>query len=354
LEKIAIYGAKSLALGTCMAIRELYPECQLYGFIVKSLKGNPHKLAELSVHELHTVKDKNMHILIATPENLHQAIVADLQYAGFSRYTCMNSQKESLLMERYFAKIGRFRSLHTFLHGKYGANLCVYMARFHKDSILQKTLEKPDWLIPVQAGAALTELRLEEIADDQGENISIKNVNYSELTVLYWMWKNKLMSNDQKKADYYGLCHYRRMLDIHRDDICCLMNNRIDVILPFPLLHAPNILEHHTRYIKEEDWKAMYKALEELQPEYARVFDEIFKQPYFYNYNIIIAKTNVMKDYCSWLFPILERTEELSNPKGWERADRYIGYLGENLLTLYFIYHMNDLQIAHTGCNMLL
>lgn len=337
-----------------MAIRELYPECQLYGFIVKSLKGNPHQLAGFSVHELHTVIDKNMHILIATPENLHEVIVADLQYAGFSIYTCMNSQKESLLMERYYTKIGKFRSLHSFLTGNCEAKLHVYMARFHKDSILQKKFEKPDWLIPVQAGAALTELSLEKIADNQGENISIKNVNYSELTVLYWMWKNKLKENSKKKEDYFGLCHYRRMLDIHRDDVWCLMNNQIDVILPFPLLHAPNILEHHTRYIKEEDWKAMYKALEELQPEYAGVFDEIFEQPYFYNYNIIIAKASVMEEYCSWLFPILERTEELSSPKGWERSDRYIGYLGENLLTLYFIYHGNDLKIAHVGCNMLL
>lgn len=35
----------------------------------------------------------------------------------------------------------------------------------------------------------------------------------------------------------------------------------------------------------------------------------------------------------SSLFPILERTEQLSIPRGWERCDRYIGYLGENLMT---------------------
>ena len=76
-------------------------------------------------------------------------------------------------------------------------------------------------------------------------------------------------------------------------------------------------------------------------------------QPYLYNYNILIATVEVLRTYCAWLFPILSRTEELSMPHGWERADRYIGYLGENLLTLYFMYHQKDLNIVHTGHIML-
>ena len=79
----------------------------------------------------------------------------------------------------------------------------------------------------------------------------------------------------------------------------------------------------------------------------------IFAQDYLYNYNIILAKRQVLADYCAWLFPILERTEELSSPKGWERSDRYMGYLGENLLTLYFLFHRNDLNIYHSGRLML-
>lgn len=352
--RIAIYGAKSLALGTYMALKELYPEYEIYGFIVKSLQENPHFLADLSVYELDKVLDKSIHILIATPENLHQSIVADLEHSGFFAYTCMDSQRESVLMERYFNKINRFRSLHTFLRGKEKACLCVYMAKFYKDSVLKNTYEMPHWMVPVQVGASLTDIRLGILTDEQGENISAKNVNYCELTALYWIWKNKLQFDRNKSDYYYGLFHYRRILDIQQEDIYCLINNDIDVILPFPLLHAPSILEHHTRYVKEEDWSAMRKALNELQPEYDKIFSEVFAQPYFYNFNILVAKAHVLDDYCSWLFPILARTEELSCPKGHEREDRYIGYLGENLLTLYFMYNRNNLKIAHTGCNMLL
>lgn len=352
MTQVAIYGAKSMALGTCMAVTALYPEFQVYGFIVRSLEGNPHTLNGCPVYELHTLTNKNMHILIATPENLHRAIASDLEKAGFFSYTCMDSKREAVLMEMYFTKIGKFKSLHSFPQGKEKSLLCVYMAKFYKDSILQNVYEMPDWMIPIQVGAALTDQCQEEILDNCGENISHKNVNYCELTALYWIWKNKLQEQDM--TDYFGLFHYRRVLDIRKEDIYCLKNNQIDVILPFPLLHAPNILEHHTRYLKEIDWKAMCRALEELQPEYAGALLEIFEQPYFYNFNILVAKKQVLYDYCSWLFPILARTEEISSPKGWERADRYIGYLGENLLTLYFMYHRNDLKIAHTGCNMLL
>lgn len=229
----------------------------------------------------------------------------------------------------------------------------VYMAKFHRDEQLQHTACLPEWLTPVQAGAALTEERVAQVLDNTGKNISHKNPNYCELTVLYWMWKNALSSDICTDILYYGLFHYRRWLDIREGDISRMTDQDVDAVLPYPTIHEPDIREHHARYIKKSDWDAALRALEELEPAYYAAYDAVFSQEYLYNYNIIIAKKKLINEYCNWLFPILERIEDLSDPEGSGRADRYIGYIGENLLTLYFTYHKNDLNIAHTGRIML-
>lgn len=358
MEQIWIYGGKSVALGVCLAVQKLYSNCEVKGFVVKSREQNPNTLAGLPVWELSEITQKEMKILIAVPENLHEEIVADLRKNGFSNYVCIDSIKEAKLMEEYYTQLGRFPSIHTLSHsmsedmGK--SKLCVYMAKHHKDKILKNMYHKADWIVPIQVGAALTTERIESICDVEGESISAKNGNYCELTALYWLWKNGIQMVSEEKVDYYGLFHYRRILDITEEDLDRIKACDVDVILPYPMVHEPNMSEHHTRYVKEADWNAMMQALEELQPEYARAFQQILNEPYLYNYNMLVAKPEVMTEYCQWLFPILQRTEELSVPKGSERNDRYIGYLGENLMTLYFMYNKEQWKIFHTGRRMLL
>lgn len=358
--KIYIYGAKSIALGVCRVMQTLYPSYQVEGFLVSSLNGNPISLANLPVCAIDefaltisTTEKLDVHILIATPENIHKEIISVLEENGFIKYTCITSQIEANLMAQYYDNLGIFPSLHKLQKGSNVSKLEVFSAKFYKDVALQGGYVMPEWIIPIQVGAVLTDTCVAKCKDNIGENISCKNVNYCELTALYWMWKNKLLTADLSQVDYYGLCHYRRMLDVSNDDILRLKENDVDVILPFPMLHEPNALEHHTRYIKDSDWEAMCTALEEIYPEYAVPMTEIFSGPYLYNYNMLIAKPEVLTKYCEWLFPILERVEELSEPKGWERSDRYIGYLGENLLTLYFMYNKDKYKIVHTGRRML-
>lgn len=360
MQEIAIYGAKALALGMYEAIHFLYPECQCIGFVVSSIKDNPCTLAGLKVWELVELKIRlsakqreKLQILIATPEDIHTEIISYLIKNGFVNYICMDSRKEARLMGKYYAKREMFPSINKLTAGQYRAHICVYQAKFYKDKQLLSEYSLPEWITPLQVGTELTEERIAKYCDNTGENISTKNVNYCELTALYWIWKNRLqIVHDIYGIEYYGLFHYRRLLDIAEEDLMRLKVNDVDVVLPYPTIHEPDISEHHARYVKETDWQAMLQALEELQPDYARNFAEILSQKYFYNYNLLIAKKSVLADYCAWLFPVLKRTEELSMPKGWERADRYIGYLGENLMTLYFLYHKN-LKIYHAGRLML-
>ncbi|TCL58115.1 uncharacterized protein DUF4422 [Kineothrix alysoides] len=349
MEDMLIFGAKSLALGACIALNELYPQYNIKGFVVSSLSGNPTKLHNLPVIELNSVEDKRTLIYIATPEDVQGSIVKSLKEQGFDNYICMDSEKESELMGRYYDAVNRFPSLEKC--GDIG-NIHGYIAKYYKDKPLIKEYRMPMWLKPIQVGAVLTNVRVAGMTDDTGDNISGKNGNYCELTALYWIWKN-VIPKDNKKDSYYGLFHYRRVLDVKKEELYRLKDNGIDVILPYPTICDPHISEHHERYVNSSDWKAMLQALAELQPDYFSAFMKILEQEYLYNYNILIARKEVISDYCAWLFPILERTEQLSVPKGSERSDRYIGYLGENLLTLYFMYHKEHLHIVHTGRIML-
>ena len=59
-----------------------------------------------------------------------------------------------------------------------------------------------DTYYPVMAGNLFVESKNIQ-GDDTGDNISDKNRYYSELTGIYWAWKNR-------KEDIVGCCHYRR------------------------------------------------------------------------------------------------------------------------------------------------
>lgn len=340
MDNLLIFGAKSIALGACMSIQELYPDCQIRGFLVSCGIGNPSVLCGYPVMEAESYKHKDIPVLLGVPQNIQEHVRANLEQMGYQRIISLSWEAEADLMGRYYEKTGQFMSLKRKLAEGYAAGS-------HKDRPLKTSYNMPGWVQVIQAGRALSDKKLAEVTDDTGDNISLKNINYCELTALYWIWKNILCYHGG--AEYYGFFQYRRLLDLTERDIWQLAQEQVDVVLPYPLVSEPCILEHHQRYVKESDWKAMMQALSEQQPDYYEKAEKIFHQQYMYNYNIIFAKKDVLKDYCQWLFPILERTEELSVPKGKDRADRYIGYLGENLLTLYFLYHKDHFKIQHTG-----
>lgn len=357
-----IFGAQSIALSTYQAFHHICPQKKIRCFLVSQIGKNPPILAGIPVLELSAFaaglspeQKDNTRVFIATPENVMGDIEILLENYRFHNYIRITSRRWAEFMGYYYTGISRFISLSALPVGCHKADIHMYMAKFFKDRPLTENYTIPNWVMPVQAGAILCKERVANLLDCDGENISKKNGNYSELTVLYWMWKNCLFNGKiGSKEGYYGLCHYRRVLELSKDDILRLEDNDVDVVLPFPMPYEPDIEEHHKRYLSDGDWNALLAALEELQPEYASVFPTILKQQYFYNYNIILARKDVLAEYCQWLFPILERVEQLSKPKGWERQDRYIGYMGETLETLYFMTNKDKLNIVHTGCRFLL
>lgn len=357
--RLVIYGAQAIALGTYNAIKEVYPKKNIECFLVTSLDNNASVLGGIPVRELNeyvtgkTQQEKDsIEVLIATPENVMGEIERNLEDVGMHNHRRIDSVQWAELQDKAFAKNGKFFVLSRCAAGVEAPDIHVFQMVHHKDKALQTMHEAPDYMIRLQVGTANADRYVAELKDNGLDNISQKNANYSELTGLYWLWKNFVQAGKSEHG-YVGLAHYRRFLGFTDADLTKLQNNDIDVVLPYPMPYEPNIEAHHLRYLSDAEWNATLQALDELQPEYAKAFKELLKQNYFYNYNVIVAKRNVLDEYCSWLFPLLFRIEEINDPNGEKTPNRYIGYIGETLETLYFMYNKDKLKIAHTGCRFL-
>lgn len=187
----------------------------------------------------------------------------------------------------------------------------------------------------VQAGKALhPDLNLGYANDNEGDNISIKNPSYCELTVLYWGWKNI------KDIDYCGLNHYRRYFKISDIDTVdrILNSGKYDMIV----VNNLDNLSKHQRVndlmvtTSQEDFYLFADTFLSLYPQFTDDFIN-----YFYNsrksypFNMFIAKKSIYDDYCSFMFPVLFEFEKRCKEHGYTRQKRTIGYLGEYFLGLY-------------------
>lgn len=356
-----IFGAKATATGLYKALSVLEPDNKVEAFLVSDTSKNVSEIYGCPVRALDEVassltdNDKVQSVVyVAVPELIHMEIKTLLEQQGFKNLILLDSRLEADLMEKYFETEGTFKSVHSLRKDADDESIpkiTIYAASFYKDKPLRNPPTMPDYVSKlflgcdgaVKAGKDIKNQA--DFYDNTGDNISDKNPNRCEMTAHYWVWKNRLSTDDE----YVGICHYRRLLDLSDRDIRKLKANNVDVVLPFPMIHYPNGRIQHTWYVPEKDWELMKKIVSDLYPEYGRHFDKVFDSPEFYNYNMMLAKKEVFADYCSWLYPILDSIEELSEPKGCERHDRYTAYMSESLTTLYFMANLNNLIIYHTG-----
>ena len=220
----------------------------------------------------------------------------------------------------------------------------------HKDQIKiiiasHKESDVPDdpVYLPVMAGAALNGSIPEGWSrDDTGDNISLRNREYSELTALYWAWKNL-------DADIAGLCHYRRFFAslnnatgvkaghiLSGDEIMHLLRV-YDVILP----NARNyVLEtnrsQYTNAHHAADLDLTRQIIAERCPGYLSAYDKRMAMSKGHRFNMMIMRKTELDLYCSWLFDILfelEKRLDISDYKGIDR--RVFGLVAERLADVW-------------------
>lgn len=178
--------------------------------------------------------------------------------------------------------------------------------------------------------------------DNTGENISLKNPYFCELTGLYWAWKNL-------NADYIGLAHYRRhfmytkksnndkFLNVLTYKEASDLLEKNDVILPKKRNYIIETLYNHykhTMYVEPLD--ETRNIIKKLYPDYLDEFDNLKKRRSAHMFNMFIMKKEIFDDYCKWLFDILVELEKrIDNTQYDNFHARFYGRISELLLDVY-------------------
>lgn len=181
--------------------------------------------------------------------------------------------------------------------------------------------------------------------DNTGDNISLKNPNYCELTGLYWSWKN--LSND-----YIGLVHYRRHFSMRAQKLqnekdkfkLVLTNNELqekldkyDIILPKKRNYfIETIYSHYEHTMHIEPFIETGKIIKEKYPEYYAQFENLKHTTKMHAFNMFVMKKEYLNKYCEWLFDILFELEKRIDINQYDAFHaRVFGRISERLLDVW-------------------
>lgn len=355
-KRIYIFGAHTRAQNLYAYIKTLFPETKVEAFLFDNDESNPDYIDGIPALSLESLDKlpQEADIWLAVKSIFFKNVKERILQKGAGNIVCVTPEADNELRNLYVKKVFSekgmpFEKADTLLEfgqqkGEANTNnTIIYMAKSIYDKPIKESFSA-SYIETVQAGASLTQERIAGLLDCMGENISNKNRQYCELTVLYWMWKNA-------KASYLGLCHYRRHFLLSEDEIGRLPESGIDAVLPVPSICHPSIGDNYRKRHDTEDWDYLLKVIREKYPQMYEVALRLWESPEFgnlyYTCNMFIMKKQILDEYCAWLFPILEEVVRFAGEKQDTYQNRYPGFLAERLLTLYFVYYKDKYKIAY-------
>lgn len=233
--------------------------------------------------------------------------------------------------------------------------------------------------IPMRCGAVFDNINPMRISgDNTGDNISERRMSFCEFTVQYWAWKNC-------KADFYGLCHYRRYLSfasrhfptnefnmiyeysllpcvkrkygllnqqVMETEICRydgIVSEYADVSnIPTPKGRMSSVREMWEAYddvfIKKTSIDLLFQLIDDMFPQYSKSAREYFKGNKHRGFNCFILRKELFKRLCEFQFPIMFAVERQLDTTGYTQTmQRTPAFLGEMLYGI-FLYHITTYE----------
>ena len=189
------------------------------------------------------------------------------------------------------------------------------------------------------------------LSDNTGENISYKNQYYSELTGMYWVWKN---FHDSENV---GICHYRRFLV--NDAGRLFTENQIESLLTrYDLITTKTLTMRYPYYDgfshnhNLRDLQVAMEIIKDMYPEYYPTLNELVHKRETWFGNIMICKKTLYDAYCGWLFPIFFEMEKRIDVESYDDYHKRVyGFISEFLLYVWAT--VNNLKVYQCKVGML-
>lgn len=366
MEKIYIFGAHSRGETLAEYMTKLYGY-EVVAYIYDNDESNLSSIAGIPVISLWNEKyefECTNTVYIATRGISHANIISNLKNKGFSNIVPVTPEFDLKIRNEYlklyfedknrdFIKIddlsqnNKANDSFSLSDKESGSDVSNYVIRSIFDAKLNDDYFLTELEKELQVGAALTTERISDITDDTGDNISKYNIQFCELTGIYWVWKN------DNKSDIVGIEHYRRHFMLPRNWNEIMVSERIDVILPVPLYVAPSLEENYKKRHISSDWDNM---LDVIRSDYPEIYDSainFFHEGIYSPCNMVIAKKEVFDKMCEFVFDIVFKCQKLGGQKDDKYQNRYPGFLSERLMSFYFELNKNKYKVVYADKNFL-
>jgi hypothetical protein len=150
------------------------------------------------------------------------------------------------------------------------------------------------------------------------------------------VWKNTT-------HDYTGICHYRRRFESEMA-LVPLIKDETDVVLPLPFVVDGNLRTYYSHWGYDEYYAVMLEVVKACYREYYDTACWCAKHIVFIPNNICIAKREVLDEYCSFLFGVIDEVERRVSAMKIKKQTRC--WLSEHVTTIFFMKYMKEHPVA--------